>query len=610
MGVFKVKISRRKFLGATGAAAATVALRPILRLSQAIAAQTDPLRYNIVCIMTDDQDYVSLPVMRHLRSYPRGSWIEFDNFICNDGICGPSRASLYTGLYTRNHGILSNPVAKWFDTETHSLPVWLKSAGYTTAMIGKYLFGSRIVKDAPGWDHFQQGGLAAIVKQRSLNFLSSVQEPFFLMATPIDPHKKAKPQNEYTKTNVWVPPVDPPSFNEDTSDKSSWVRDAEQRPGRIRGLRAERVRAHRALLGVDDMVLAIVEKLEERNMLDNTVICFLSDNGFLWGEHGLAYKHWHYEEVVHLPLLMRFPDLNGENRRESRVVGMVDLAPTFAEIAGAEPSRPLDGRSLLPMIQNPTVYWDEAVLLEKFPEAKANFSFTGVRVPGWTYVIFSNYEEEMYDLTADPYQLDNVAYDPVYAGMKHLLIAKMNQLIDGAPRPTATPTATPTPTNTATPTPTGTATPTPTDTATPTPTNTATPTPTDTHTPTPTDTATPTPTDTHTPTPTNTATPTPTDTHTPTPTDTHTPTPTDTHTPTPTDTPTPTPTDTATPTPTDTHTPTPTDTATPTPTDTATPTPTPTDTPMPMPSWWPSSWQRRPRKRNPRYNLLYWTGKK
>ena len=445
MGVFKVKISRRKFLGATGAAAATVALRPILRLSQAIAAQTDPLRYNIVCIMTDDQDYVSLPVMRHLRSYPRGSWIEFDNFICNDGICGPSRASLYTGLYTRNHGIVSNPVAKWFDTETHSLPVWLKSAGYTTAMIGKYLFGSRIVKNAPGWDHFQQGGLAAIVKQRSLNFLSSVQEPFFLMATPIDPHKKAKPQNEYTKTNVWVPPVDPPSFNEDTSDKSSWVRDAEQRPGRIRGLRAERVRAHRALLGVDDMVLAIIEKLEERNMLDNTVICFLSDNGFLWGEHGLAYKHWHYEEVVHLPLLMRFPDLNGENRRESRVVGMVDLAPTFAEIAGAEPSRPLDGRSLLPMIQNPTVYWDEAVLLEKFPEAKANFSFTGVRVPGWTYVIFSNYEEEMYDLTADPYQLDNVAYDPVYAGMKHLLLAKMNQLIDGAPRPTATPTVTPTP---------------------------------------------------------------------------------------------------------------------------------------------------------------------
>ncbi len=537
-------VSRRQFLGAAGAMAALLAAQPILRFARAVSAQAPP-RYNIVCVMTDDQDYASLQVMRHLRSYPRGSWIEFDNFICNDGICAPSRASLYTGLYSRNHGITSNPLAKRFNTETHSLPVWLKSAGYTTAMIGKYLFGSKKIDPVPpGWDYFKQGGLVEMVGRDTLAFLGNVQGPFFLMAAPIDPHKKAKPQKKYNNADVWMPPADPPSFGEDTSDKSTWTNKAKQKkPNTIKGLRAERKRAHQALLGVDDLVLAIVEKLESRNMLDNTVICFLSDNGFLWGEHGLAYKHWHYEEVVHLPMLMRFPGLNGQNRRESRVAGIVDLAPTFAAIAGATPTRPLDGRSLLPIIQDPAEFWDEGVLLEKFPENKANFTFTGVRVPGWTYVVFHNTEEEMYDLSADPYQLDNVAYHPDYAEIKRLLIARMDALINGGPRPTATPTITSTPTATETPTATSTPTETPTPTSTPTETTTPTPTETTTPTETPTETTTPTPTETTTPTstPTDTATPTPTETATPTetPTDTATPTetPTETATPTPTETP-------------------------------------------------------------------------
>lgn len=530
-------------MGAAGAVTTSLALQPLIRLVQSARAQLAP-RYNIICVMTDDQDYASLRVMRHLKSYPCGSWIEFDNFICNDGICGPSRASFYTGLYTRNHGITSNPLAKTFNTEVHSVPVWLKSAGYTTAMIGKYLFGlaSKIKSTPPGWDYFKGSLLTNDVQKEVTKYLQTVAEPFFLVAAPIDPHIRAQPQRKYQKTPVWVPEVDPPGFGEDISDKSTWVKKDQERPRRIKALRKERMRAHQALLGVDDMILAIVEQLEARGMLDNTVICFLSDNGVLWGEHGLVRKHWHYEEIIHLPLLIRYPDLDGENRVENRIVSMVDLAPTFAAIAGAVPSRPLDGRNLLPMINEPETYWDEAVLLEKFPEKKAEFSFTGVRVPGWTYVVFSNFEEEMYDLTNDPYQLENLAYRPEYTEMKRLLIAKMNSLISGDPRPTPTFTPTATPTDTATPTVT------PTSTPTSTPTNTATPTstPTETATPTvtPTDTTTPTvtPTDTTTPTmtPTETATPTITPTDTPVATDTTTPTPTDTAVPTETPTPTPT----------------------------------------------------------------------
>ena len=378
------------------------------------------------------------------------------------------------------------------------------------------------------------GGRAGPLTAPATEFIRNTPGPFLLCVNPVDPHMMARPQPNYARASVWVPP-DPPSFNEDVSDKASWVYAARSGKAKIKALRDERVKAHRALLGVDDLIMRIIDTLDSTGKLDETVICFLSDNGFLWGEHNLIRKHWHYEEVIRVPLLVRYPGL-GSNRIESRVVSNVDLAPTFAAIAGATPSRTIDGRSLLPMIQSPDTFWDEAVLLEKFADGRSDFSFTGVRVSGWTYVVYHNGEQELYDLAADPYQLTNLAGRPEHAAMQATLEVKMRALLSGDPRPTPTLTSTPTPTDTGTPTPTDTGTPTPTETGTPTPTDTGTPTPTDTGTPTPTDTGTPTPTDTGTPTPTDTGTPTPTDTGTPTPTDTATPTPADTDTPIPTET--------------------------------------------------------------------------
>ena len=509
-----MRVNRREFLAVAGATVATLALPRLIRYAQS-AAQLPP-RFNIVTIMTDDQDSASLPVMRHLMSYPHGSWINFTNGICNDGICGPSRASFLTGLYTRRHGVISNNKVTKLDS-AHTMAVWLQAAGYRTGFFGKYLFGSKKIATPLGWNVFQGGvgGLAGTLVTPATEFIRNATAPFLLCVNPVDPHMAARPQPIYAHTPVWVPP-DPPSFNEDVSDKATWVYGARSGKAKIKALREERVKAHRALLGVDDLVMRIIDTLESTGKLDETVICFLSDNGFLWGEHNLIRKHWQYEEVIRVPLLIRYPGLTG-NRVESRVVSNIDLAPTFAAIAGATPSQVIDGRSLLPIIQSPDAFWDEAVLLEKFADGRSDFAFTGVRAPGWTYVVYHNGEEELYDLTADPFQLTNVAARPEQAAMKATLAAKMRALLSGDPRPTPTLTSTPTSTNT--PTPTDTATPTPTDTATPTPTDTATPTPTDTDTPTPTETGTPTPTETGTPTPTETAMPTETPTETPTATD-------------------------------------------------------------------------------------------
>ncbi len=450
-----MRMSRRGFLITAGATAATLALPRVIRLAQS-AAQLPP-RFNIVTIMTDDQDSASLPVMRNLMSYPHGSWINFTNGICSDGICGPSRSSFLTGLYTHRHGVTSNNKVTKLD-DAHTVAVWLKAVGYRTGLFGKYLFGSKKIPTPRGWDVFEgQGGRAGPLTAPATAFIRNSTGPFFLCVNPVDPHMKARPQPPYLNAPVWVPP-DPPSFNEDVSDKASWVQKAQSRKAQIKTLRAERVKAHRALLGVDDLVMRIIDTLESAGKLDETVICFMSDNGFLWGEHNLIRKHWHYEEVVRVPLLMRYPGLTG-NRAESRVVSNIDLAPTFAAIAGATPTQSLDGRSLLPMIQSPATYWDEAVLLEKFADGRSDFSFTGVRLPGWTYVVYHNGEEELYDLTADPFQLTNVAGRPEYAAQQDLLEAKMRALLNGDPRPTPTFTSTPTPTDTGTPTPSPTGTP-------------------------------------------------------------------------------------------------------------------------------------------------------
>lgn len=227
-----MKVTRRRFLAGAGALSITMALRPILQFARNASAQNAP-RYNIVCIITDDQDYVSLQVMRHLRSYPHGSWIEFDNCICSDGICGPSRASLYTGLYTRNHGITGNNLVKSFNTRVDTLPVWLKNAGYNTAMIGKYLYGSAKIKpNPPGWDYFVQGGYAETIQNRATQYLEVVPEPFFVVAAPVDPHMKAKPRENTKKRRFGFPKIRPVLMKTSATNRPGWQKIKKEKPGR------------------------------------------------------------------------------------------------------------------------------------------------------------------------------------------------------------------------------------------------------------------------------------------------------------------------------------------------------------------------------------------
>ena len=467
---------------------------------------------NVVIIMSDDQDVDSIPVMRKLMANPEGSWVNFTSAFSNTSICTAARATLLTGQYSHTNGILGNNWGGEFDNE-NTLAVWLDDAGYQTALIGKFLhfqpgeYGDeRKIYDMPGWDLYSISYLTVDEHtQEAVDFISDADSPFFLWLAYRAPHKTAEPPDRYQGIDVFVPP-DRPNFNEkDMSDKPEHMRGLPSLSAEdITGLRKERANSQRELLAIDDGIEAVMNTLEAKGELDNTMIIYVGDNGYSWGAHRLYKKLCPYEECNLVPLFIRYPGL-GQSRTETHYVSMVDLAATIADYAGVRPRLPQDGRSLLPLLNGTAPGWNDAVLLER---AYGRTGYFSARSPGWSYIEYATGEKELYDLTADPYQLQNVAGKPGYAAQQAVMAQQLRNLLDppvATPTPTASPTATEGPSSTPTATATATATPTitlsPTDGPSPTPTETLTPTATATNgpSPTPTQTLEPTPTAPHAP---------------------------------------------------------------------------------------------------------------
>lgn len=404
----------------------------ILLIHRSVPLSAEVERPNIVVILTDDQDIDSLPVMRKLMAYPEGSWVSFSNAFINDSICCSSRATILTGQYDSNNGVMKNNQGNKLDDE-NTLPVWLDEAGYETALIGKYLngfpwnFGRDYVP--PGWDVFmgprdvEEESVDAFTGL-ALDFLENTSSPFFLYLSYMAPHYPADPPARYANADVYVPPPHPNVNEADVSDKPNWVRSMPLLNTTTIALwQKEQVKSQRELLAIDDGVQQIVDMLKANGQLDNTLIIFLGDNGMSWGSHRKIGKWCPYEECSRVPFLVRYPGQVG-NRVEEGFVSNVDIAPTLAAFAGVQPTIPQDGRSFLPLLAEPGAPWKDEVLLERHVGSK----YYGIRVPGWTYVEYVKGERELYDLNADPYQLQNLAYTPGYESKVAELSVRLAEL--------------------------------------------------------------------------------------------------------------------------------------------------------------------------------------
>jgi arylsulfatase A-like enzyme len=177
---------------------------------------------------------------------------------------------------------------------------------------------------------------------------------------------------------------------------------------------------------VDDLVEQVVTKLAATGVLDNTVVIFTSDNGFFHGEHRIPDdKIKAYEEAARVPLLIRgggFP----QGATANQFVSNIDLAPTIVALAGATARRVMDGRSLLPLAQNPSVGTARDLLID-------GLHYKAVRNRSFLYVEHNNGARELYDMRAgtpnyDPYQLNSRHASSAYAQIRSQLATKLNRL--------------------------------------------------------------------------------------------------------------------------------------------------------------------------------------
>ena len=248
-----------------------------------------------------------------------------------------------------------------------------------------------------------------------------------MYVAPTAPHGPATPAERHKGAFSEEEPYRPPAFDEeDVSDKPSQIQDTEQISEEYASKIDDRYQQRlESMLAVDDMVGSLVQELESAGELDNTFIFFTSDNGFEQGEHRLQKgKNQAYEESSRVPLLVRGPGVPAGAKTEKLAVN-TDFAPTFADLAGTEFRA--DGRSLVPVLSgNEDPSWRKAVLLERLPSQSG---YRAIRTETHKYVEYNNGEKELYDLSADPYELDSV-YDSADPSLLANLKARLEALKD------------------------------------------------------------------------------------------------------------------------------------------------------------------------------------
>ena len=280
------------------------------------------------------------------------------------------------------------------------------------------------------------------------------EDPFFLWWSPASPHREdvattlmgrpgpdPRPPPRYEDVSKTYTLPQPPNFNEaDTTDKSQNFQDKAPllTEEQIAQLQLDYEGRVGSLLAVDDHVKKLVGILKKTDQLKNTVIMFLSDNGWMQGEHRISGdKFLPYEEALRVPLVMRGPGIPKGQVVEGQISN-VDFAPTLLDAADAKAGRTVDGVSLLPTMRNPNKRPKRALQIEapqplflsaSIPVNAWDRPYSGVRTDRYTYVVWTETgEKELYDRETDPFQLDNVAGDPAYAAVEADLAAKLEQL--------------------------------------------------------------------------------------------------------------------------------------------------------------------------------------
>jgi N-acetylglucosamine-6-sulfatase len=279
------------------------------------------------------------------------------------------------------------------------------------------------------------------------------KKPFFVWWAPAAPHREdvattlmgrpgrdPRPAPRYAKTAGRYRHPQPPNFNQADFSKmpQNMVDHAPPLTGKqLHQLQLDYEGRIGALRAVDDHVKRLIGLLRRTHQLRNTVIVFVSDNGWLQGQHRIpGDKFLPYEESLRVPLIIRGPGVP-KDRTVHGQVSNVDFASTMVDLANAKAGRVQDGTSLMPTVRHPRKRPDWAIEIEApaplfeqdVPQNAWDRPYKGVRTDRYTYVVYKESgDEELYDRRKDRWELNNVADDPASASVKARLQRKLVKL--------------------------------------------------------------------------------------------------------------------------------------------------------------------------------------
>jgi N-acetylglucosamine-6-sulfatase len=420
----------------------------------------DP-RPNIVFVLTDDLSTNLMPYMPHVQALGY-SGVTFRNYFVVDSLCCPSRSAIFTGLYPHDDGVYTNSgddggydAYNRFGNPAKSFAVALHGAGYRTGFMGKYLNGYQS-SDPParGWDEWDVAGngyrefnyrlnengsvhsyggdpqdyLTDVLAGKASDFISASRatgKPFALEVATFAPHKPPVPAPRDNGTFPDLKTPRGPAFDRLPTDSPPWL--ARHEPLSPRGIHSidnEFRRRVESVEAVDRMVGRLERTLALNDELDNTYFVFSSDNGYHTGEYRLyPGKQTAFDTDIRVPLVVAGPGVPVGSTVTS-MASSIDLAPTFLQIAGAQPADTVDGTSLLGLMKGepPPPDWQRAVLIEHHqpvptpddpdrqpPNAGKPPSYEAMRTAGLLYVEYVTGDRDYFDLNRDPYELHNLA---------------------------------------------------------------------------------------------------------------------------------------------------------------------------------------------------------
>ena len=446
-------------LGLAGLAAGALGDEP-----QEAEEPPPPAPRNVILILSDDHRYDFMgfheraPEFLETPGFDRlaAGGAHLANAFVTTSLCSPSRASILTGQYAHRHRVVDN--TSGIPPGTVFFPQLLQEAGGRTAYVGKWHMGEDAESDMPrkGFDHWvsfrgqgvyadpllnvngerrqMQGYTTDVLTDLALEWIrerSTADRPFFLYLAHKAVHAEFVPAPRHAGryANVAIPR--PPTMANTEANyrgKPDWVR---AQRGSWHGVDYmfhgamefdEFYRAYtETLLALDESVGRVLDYLEESGLARNTLVVYMSDNGFVLGEHGLIDKRHAYEESIRVPMLAWAPGWIAPGSTVETLVRNIDVMPTLLELAGARAPREhvLDGRSVLPALRGQRLaspgellyeyYWEYA-----FPHTPTTFALRGDR---WKYIYYHGVWDtsELYDLASDPQERVNLLHVPMLA---------------------------------------------------------------------------------------------------------------------------------------------------------------------------------------------------